>query len=169
VQTLLVVHRTQVGLQQTGEGLRLSPLAGLAGLRVVDVRQAVGGLVAVLLLVGLEEVVGAVALVGVEGLDQRVGEDLDVTGGFPDLTRLDDGGVHTDDILAGGHHVTPPLTLDVLLELHTQGAVVPGGAGTAVDLAGREDQASALTEVDDGIDAAGRHVFRHAPREAHGG
>ena len=67
VQTLLVIDRTQEGLQQARKGLRLGPVTWLAGFRVVDISQAIFWLVAVLFFVGLEQVVGAVALTGVAG------------------------------------------------------------------------------------------------------
>ena len=78
VQSLLVVDRAEVGLQQAGEVLRLRPGAGLAGVGVLDVGEAVDRRMPVLLLVRLEQVIGAIALVGVQRLDERVGEDLDV-------------------------------------------------------------------------------------------
>ena len=152
MQSFLVIDGAKEGLEQAGEGLGLGPVARLAGLRIVDVRQAIGGRVAVLFFVGLEEVVSAVALVGVEGLDERVSEDLDVAGGNPHLARLDDRGIDTHDVRAGLDHVAPPLALDVFLELDTQRAVVPCGAGTAVNLAGLIDQAAALAQANNGVD-----------------
>jgi len=101
----------------------------------------------------LDELVGAVALVGVQGLHERVGEGADVTGGDPGLTRQDDGGVQSDDVVARADHVLPPLALDVLLGLDAQRPVVPGRAGSAVDLAAGEDEAAPLGEVDDGVEA----------------
>jgi len=151
VQAFLVVHGAQVGLHQAGERLRLGPVAGLAGLGVVDVREAVCRRVAVLFLVGLEEVVGAVALVGVQRFHERVGEHLDVAGGFPHTGGQDDGGVHADGVAAGLHHVLPPQALEVFFQLHAERAVVPRGAGTAVNLAGRVHQSAALAQVNDGL------------------
>ena len=158
VQALLIVHRAQEGLEQTGEGLRFGPVTRLAGFWVIDICQAVFWLVAVLFLVGLNKVVGTVALAGVAGFHQRVRKDLDVTGGYPDLTRLDDGGIYAHDVCAGLHHVAPPLALDVFLELYTKRAVVPRGAGTAVNFTCLVDQAAALTQVYNGIDD-GCHKF----------
>ena len=62
-------------------------------------------------------------------------------------------GVEADHVVARGDHGAPPLLLDVLLQLHAERAVVPGGAGAAVDLAGGEDEAAALAEGDDGVEA----------------
>jgi len=128
VQPLLVVDGAEVGLEHAGEVLRLGPRAGLAGVGVLDVGHAVDGRVAVLLLVGLEQVVGAVALVRVQRLDERVGEDLDVARRFPDLAREDDRGVEPDDVVTTLHDRLPPLLLDVLLERYAQRPVVPCGA-----------------------------------------
>ena len=75
----------------------------------------------------------------------------------PDLGGQDDGRVDTDHVLARRHHVAPPLTLDVLLELDTQRSVVPGGTLAAVDLAAREYEATALAQADDGVDLVGGH------------
>ena len=152
MQALLIVHRSEEGLEQAGEGLRLGPVARLAGFWVIDVCQAVFRLVAVLFLVGLNQVVGAVALAGVAGFHQWVSENLDVAGRYPDLARLDDGGVHAHNVCAGLHHVAPPLALDVFLELYTKRAVIPRGAGTAVNFTCLVDQAAALTQVYNGID-----------------
>ena len=90
VQALLGLDRTEIRLEHHVELARLGPLAGLAGVRVADVGQPVGRRVPVLGFVGLDEMVGAVALVGDQRLDQRVVEDLDVAGGHPDLPRQDD-------------------------------------------------------------------------------
>jgi hypothetical protein len=111
--------------------------------------------VAVLGLVRLEQVVGAVALVGVQRLDQRVAEDLDVAGGLPHLTGQDDRRVEPDHVVAALHHGLPPLALDVLLQGHAEGAVVPRRPRSAVDLSRLEDEPSALGQGDDGIETVG--------------
>ena len=126
-----------------------------AAVRAGDVGQAVLRRPALARLELLLEVVGAEALVAVQALGQRVGEDADVTGGHPDLPRQDHRGVEADDVVPALDDGAPPLPLDVLLELDAEGPVVPGGAGAAVDLAGREDEAPALAEVDDLVEAGG--------------
>src|SRR5690606_24593520 len=126
---------------------RLGPLAAGAAVRAGDLGQPALGGTALLLLELLLQLVGAVALVAGEALGQRVGEDPHVTGGHPHLARQDDRGVQTDRVLPGGHHVAPPLALDVLLELDTQRSVVPRGPSAAVDLPAREDETSPLGEV----------------------
>ena len=115
------------------------------------------GRLAVLLLVRLLQVVGAVALVTGGALGERVGEGGDVAGGLPDLGGQDHRRVDTDDVLARGDHVAPPLALEVLLELDAQRPVVPGGALAAVDLTARVDEATALAQADDGVDLVGGH------------
>ena len=154
VQAGLVVDRPQVGLEQAGELARLGPGARLAGDGVGDHVEGDGlGVEALAGGVLLDELVGAVTLVGVQGLHERVGEGADVAGGDPGLTRQDDGGVQSDDVVARADHVLPPLALDVLLELDAQRPVVPGRAGSAVDLAAGEDEPATLGEVDDGVKA----------------
>ena len=114
-----------------------------------------------LLLVRLLEVVGAVALVARLALGQRVDELGEVAGRLPHPRGQDDRGVQADDVVADLHHRAPPLAADVLLELDAQGPVVPGGAGAAVDLAGRVDETPTFREIDDQVVAVGRHGSLH--------
>src|SRR5882757_6012674 len=96
-------------------------------------------------------------LVAGRAFGQRIDERVEVTGGCPDLLGENDRGVDADNIVALLHHAAPPLTADVFLELNAEWAVVPGRPRTAVNLAGRKDEAPALGQADDGIDAVGRH------------
>jgi hypothetical protein len=80
-----------------------------------------------------------------------------VAGCLPHLGGEDHRGVDPDHIVTGGDHRSPPLALDVLLQFHSEGPVVPGGARAAVDLAARVDEATALAEADDGVDLVGGH------------
>src|SRR5262249_15615118 len=96
-------------------------------------------------------------LVAERALGERVGEGRDVAGGLPDLGGQDHRRVDADHVLTGGDHVAPPLPLDVLLELGAQRAVVPGCALPPVDLTARVDEATALTQADDGVDLVGGH------------
>ena len=155
VQAGLVLDRAEVGLEHHVEVARLGPRALRAAVRAGDVGQAVLRRPALARLELLLEVVGPEALVAALALGQRVGEDADVTGGDPDLARQDHRGVQADDVVPALDDGAPPLLLDVLLELDAQGPVVPGGAGAAVDLAGREDEAPSLAEVDDLVEAGG--------------
>src|SRR5690606_18859217 len=156
VQAGLVLDRTEVGLEHHVEVTRLGPLAAGAAVRAGDLGEAALGGAALLLLELLLHLVGAVALVAGEALGERVGEHPDVAGGHPDLARQDDRGVEPDDVLPGLDHGAPPLALDVLLELDTQGPVVPRGPGPAVDLPRGEDETSPLREVDDGVQSGRR-------------
>src|SRR5699024_7479415 len=109
-----------------------------------------GGGAALALRVLLEEVVLAVPAVARLALHQRVDERLDVAGRRPDLARQDHRRVQADDVLAAGDHRTPPLALDVLLQLDAERTVVPGRLRAAVDLPAGVDEPPPLAEIDDG-------------------
>ena len=162
VQAGLVLDHAEVGLEQAGELARLGPRAAGAAVGAGDGREVdvVGVVDALLLRVLLLQVVGAEPLVAGLALGQRVGERVDVAAGLPRLARQDDRGVEADHVVAQLHHRLPPLALDVLLELDAERAVVPGGAGAAVDLAARVDEAPALGEGDDVVDG-GRGRLGH--------
>ena len=156
VQAGLVVDGAEIGLEQAGEGPRLGPRARLTGDRIRHVGEIDGlGVQTLARGVLLDELVGTVAPVGVEGLHERVGERAHVPGGHPCLARQDDRGVQTDDVVAGADHVLPPLAFDVLLELDAERAVVPGRAGPAVDLPAGEDETTPLGQVDDALERGG--------------
>jgi hypothetical protein len=99
VQAFLAGDGTEVGLEQAGEFVGLRPLASGAAVGAGDVLEAVLGRTALLFLVLFLEVVCTVALVAGEALDQRVGEDIDMAGRFPDLAGKDDGGIQAYDVL----------------------------------------------------------------------
>jgi hypothetical protein len=88
----------------------------------------------VLLFERLDELIGAPALVALLALRERIDEGRDVPGRLPDLRGEDDRGVQAHDVVATAHDGLPPLALDVLFEFYAERAVVPGGAGAAVDL-----------------------------------
>ncbi len=149
VQPLVALHRPEERLEQAGELARLGERALGPAVRAVDVLKAVRRRRALLGLVRLLQVVGPEALVARLALRQRVGEGVDVTGRDPDVARQDDCRVQPDDVLAALDHRPPPLAPDVLLQLDAERAVVPGGAGTAVDLAAGVDETAPLAEADD--------------------
>ena len=157
MQTGLVLDRAEVGLEHHVEVAGLGPLALVATVGAVDLLQRDGVRIVdpVLGGVALLKVVGAHALVAGETLGQRVIEDADVAGRDPHVAGQDDGRVEADDVVTTGDHVTPPLPLDVLLELDAEWAVIPGGAGAAVDLAAGEHESATLAEVDDVVECAG--------------
>src|SRR5690606_20526026 len=70
----------------------------------------------------------------VAAVHQGVGEAGHVTAGLPHPGVHKDRRVDPLHILASAHHGVPPTLLYVLLQLHTQRAVVPYGSGTTVDL-----------------------------------
>ena len=165
-QARLILGRAQVGAQQAVEHPRLGERAPGAAVRAGQIGQPVLRLLAVvLLLVGLDQVVGAEPLVAGLAFGQRVDELGDVAAGLPDLGREDHAGVQADDVVTLGHHRAPPLPLDVVLDLHAERAVVPGRAQAAVDLAGRVHDPPPLAEADDGLHAvtATSHQISPAP------
>src|SRR5205814_2281588 len=89
------------------------------------------------------------ALAAVAALDERIGEVLDVTGRLPDARMHEDRAVEPDDVVAELHHGAPPRLFHVVLELDAERPEVPRRAGSAVDLARREDEPSPLGERGD--------------------
>ena len=154
-QARLVLGGAEVGAQQPVEHARLGERAPGAAVRAGDQGQALGRGVPVLLLVGLDEVVGTEPLVAGLAFGQRVHELGDVAAGLPDLAGEDHAGVEPDDVVAALDHRLPPLPLDVVLHLHAERAVVPGRAQPAVDLTGRVDETAPPAEADDRVDAVG--------------
>src|SRR5215472_15543757 len=104
-----------------------------------------------LLLIRLDQMVGAEPPVTGQALGERVDELRDMAAGLPDLAGQDHAGVQADDVVALGDHRLPPLALDVVLDLHAERTVVPGRPQAAVDLAGRVDDPPSLAQADDGL------------------
>ena len=97
----------------------------------------------------LDDLVGPEALVALPAVHQGVGKARQVAGGHPGLGIHQDGGVQAHVVGVLLDEFLPPGPLDVVLQLHAQGAVVPGVGQAAVDLAAGEDKAPALAEIDD--------------------
>src|ERR1700677_1691968 len=148
----LVLDRAQVRTQQPVEHARLGEGAAVAAVRARDVLKAVRRRVVVLLLVGVDELVGPVPLVAERALGERVNELGDVPARLPHLAGQDHRGVQADDIVALGYHRPPPLALDVVLQLDAERAVVPGGSQASVNLAGRVDESPSFAEADNGVE-----------------
>ena len=148
----LVLYRAEVGTQQAVEHARLGEGAPVAAVRAGKVGQSACRNVTVLLLVGLDEMVGPVSLMAERALGERVHELGDVTAGLPDLPGQDHRGVQADDVVALGDHRAPPLALDVVLQLDAERAIIPGSPQAAVDLAGRVDEPPSLAQADDGVE-----------------
>ena len=94
---------------------------------------------ALLLKIVLNELVGPVTHLAGLAVDKGVVEGGHMAGGHPYL------GVHQDS----GVELLPPGPLHVVLQLHAQGAVVPGVGQAAVDLAAGIDEAPALAQGHD--------------------
>ncbi len=93
-----------------------------------------------------DELVGSVSCLAGLAVEQGVGEAGDVAGGDPGLGVHEDGGVEADVVLALLHELLEPCLLHVVLELHAEGAVVPGVCKPAVDLAARVHKAAVLAQ-----------------------
>ena len=108
-----------------------------------------GQLHAVLAAPVLDELVGAKALLALLAVHQRIGEACQMTAGHPRLGVHEDGGVlpHVVGVLL--HELLPPGLLDVVLQLHAQGTVVPCVGKAAVDLGACEDDAAVFAQRHD--------------------
>ena len=153
----VVLNRPEVRGQQSIEVTRLGELPLHSAVRAVDARQTTLRRSVVLLLVGLDEVVLAEALVAGRALSERVDERLEVPRCSPHLRREDHRGVEPDDVLTALDDRTPPLTAHVLLELDAEGAVVPRRSRASVDLAAGINKSPALGEIDNGVNAIEGH------------
>ena len=113
-----------------------------------------------------DELVGSVAGFAGLAVEQGVGEAGDVAGGDPGLGVHQDGGVKADVVLALLHELLEPCLFHVVLELHAEGAVVPGVGEAAVNLAARVDEAAVLAQGDDLVHClfVVFHVFLPFPR-----
>ena len=95
----------------------------------------------------LDELIGAEALVAFAAVHQRVGKAGKMAGGHPGLGVHQDGGILPDVVGVFLNEFFPPGTLDVVLQLHAQGAVIPGVGQTAVNLAAGVHKAAVFTQV----------------------
>ena len=103
----------------------------------------------VLLAPVFNDLVGAEALLTLLAVHQRVGEAAHMAGGHPHLRIHQNGGVQAHVVLVLLDELLPPGLFDVVLQLHAQGAVVPGIGETAVDLAAGEDKSPAFAQGND--------------------
>ena len=138
-------HRTGVRLEHEVESPRLGEGVLLAARRT-------GGAVGQLIL--------AKPLVAVLAIHQRVGEVGDVTRGFVDGRRTEDGRVDQHHVVALLHHRPDPGVFHVAQHERTERAVVVGGPKTAVDLRRRIHEPAALGQVHDAVDQV-RELLRH--------
>ena len=97
----------------------------------------------------LDELVGAEALLALLAVHQGIGEAGQMAAGHPRLGVHEDGGVLSHVVGVLLHELLPPCLLDVVLQLHAQGAVVPGVGKAAVDLGACEDDAAVFAQRHD--------------------
>ena len=83
--------------------------------------------------------------------DEGVRERFNVTGSLPHLRGEDDRRINAHHVVTHPHNVLPPLAFDVLFQLDTKWAVIPGASRSTVDFPTRVDEASTLRQVDNGI------------------
>ena len=102
----------------------------------------------VLLAPVLDDLVGTETLLALLAVHQGIGEAAHMTGGHPDLRIHQDSSIQTHIVGILLHELLPPGTLHIVLELHTQRAIVPGVGQTAVDLGTGENEAPVFAEVD---------------------
>src|SRR5690242_15596420 len=82
-------------------------------------------------------------------IDHWIGETFHVSRRLQDFGMRQDCAVHPDDIVALVHHDTPPVVLQVPLELDAERAVIPRAVQTAVNLTRLKDEPTSLTQADD--------------------
>ncbi len=133
VNLLLILQHTAVGLAEHLLVEVFETLAGLLNL-LVDFLLDFGDMV-------LDEHIGAVALLGVLVVNQRVIESVHVAGSLPNGRVHKDAAVQTDDVLVVLHHRFPPILLDVVFQFNAILAVVINGAQAVVNFTGRENEA----------------------------
>ena len=97
----------------------------------------------------LDELVGPVAHLAGLAVDEGIVEGGHMAGGHPHLGVHEDGGVQAHVVGVFLDKLLPPGPLDVVFQLHAQGAVVPGVGQAAVDLATGVDEAPALAQCHD--------------------
>src|SRR5580700_8951063 len=107
--------------------------------------------------------VGAKTMLTDLAVDHHVVKGVDMPRCLPYERMHDDGRVEGNDVVAQLDGVSPPGTLDVLLEHGPQRPVIPKPVDSAVDLAGLKDETSALGKSGDLFhhDAASRGCSFH--------
>ena len=115
----------------------------------------------------LVDLVGSEPVTALTAVDHRIGEVIDMAAGLPYGRMHDDGSIETDHVGTALDEFPPPHSLDLVLQLDTERAVVPTGPGAAVDLTGLKHEASPLAERNERIHAH-RHIsstfLGHRPR-----
>jgi hypothetical protein len=91
-------------------------------------------------------IVGTEAALARLAVHERIGEAGDVAAGLPDAWMHEDGGVEPFDVVPHPDHRRPPCILEILLQLDTERAIIPDGAGPSVDLRALKNEAAPLGE-----------------------
>ena len=97
----------------------------------------------------LDELIGAEALLALLAVHQGIGEAGQMSAGHPRLGVHEDGCVLSHVVGVLLHELFPPGLLDVVLQLHAQGAVVPCVGQASVDLGACEDDAAVFAQRHD--------------------
>ena len=97
----------------------------------------------------LNDFICAEPLLALLAVHQRVGEAAHMAGGHPDLGVHEDGGVQAHVVGVLLDELLPPGLFHVVLQLHAQGAVIPGISQAAIDLAACENEAAAFAQGHD--------------------
>ena len=97
----------------------------------------------------LNQLVGAMPAFTVPAIHQRIGKPAHMTGGDPYFPVHQDGAVQPDIGGAFLDELLPPGALNVVFQLHSQWAVIPGVGQAAVDIRAGIDKAAALAERND--------------------
>lgn len=101
---------------------------------------------AVLLVVFLDEVVGAVTRFARFAVHQGVGKTADMTACLPRCRVHNYCAVKSDVVGIFNHEFLPPSLLDVVFELNAERAVVPRVGKTAVDFTSGIDESAVFCE-----------------------
>ena len=138
-------------LPQTGQTMSCSAMK----LSSFGVGPAVAGLRA--LGEVLDELVRAEARLAGLAVHQRVVEAAHMAGGHPDLAVHQNRAVQARVIGGFLNEFLPPRALDVVLELHAEGAEIPRIRQTAVDFGAGKDKAAVLAERNQFVHRKFRH------------
>ena len=82
-----------------------------------------------------DEHIGAITLLRIAVIDQRVVERIDMTRSLPDGRMHEYSRVDAHDILMQQRHGLPPVTFDIVFHLHAVLTVVIDRAETVIDFA----------------------------------
>ena len=93
-----------------------------------------------------DQLVSAVTCLTALAVQQRIGKASHMAGGDPGLGIHDDSGIQADIQAVFLNELFQPCLLHVVLELNTQGAVVPAVGQAAVDLTACIHKAAILTQ-----------------------